>query len=289
LKNILIIGWTGFLGNALYKELNKDKINYKLFYFDSKKYRIEEKKSLYNYDLCEIHHVFHLAGKSSVVDSWNSTFEYFQSNVIGTLNVLEFCKRNNCSLTFLSSYLYGKPKSLPIYESDTLNSLNPYAQTKYLSELNSDFYSKNFNLNIVVLRLFNAYGPGQNNSFLIPTILEQFLNDKQSSIFINDTTPKRDFVFVDDIVSALISSINQKSEVYNISSGISYSVLELIKTISDITGIRKSIVERSNIRKNEINDLYGNYDKIRKDYNWQPTINIREGLIKCIEYYKNNS
>ena len=288
MKNILIIGCTGFLGTALSKELNNDLINYRLFYFDSKAHRIEDKKSLFNYDLLDIDHVFHFAGKSSVVESWNSTFDYFQSNVIGTLNVLEFCKRNKSSLTFMSSYLYGIPESLPIYESDKLKCLNPYAQTKYLSELNCEFYSKNYNLNIVVLRLFNAYGPSQNNGFLIPTIIEQILNEKQEKLFINDISPKRDFVYVDDIITALIYSINKKSEVYNICSGISYSVLELINMISDITGIKKRIVEKNNIRINEVNDLYGNFDKISKDYNWHPKISISEGLIKCVNFYKNN-
>jgi nucleoside-diphosphate-sugar epimerase len=286
LKNILIIGFTGFIGKALIEELKKNSLKYNIFTFDSKNHRIEDKDSLIKYDSFNIDHVFHLAGKSSVIESWVSSYEYFHTNVIGTINILEFCKRNKCSLTFVSSYLYGIPNSLPIYETAPLKCMNPYAQTKYLSELNCDFYSKNFNLEIVILRLFNAYGPGQNNSFLIPKIIEQTLNDKQDKLYINDLVPRRDFVYIDDIVRALIASINKKSEIYNISSGVSYSVQEIINVIFKITGIRKEIVENNNIRKNEINDLYGNFDKIKYDFDWQPEVNFEFGITKCIEYYK---
>ena len=289
MKNILIIGYKGFIGNVLNERLNKNLFNYNLFYFNSLKDRIEDEFSLFKYDSFQIDHVFHLAGKSSVIESWSSSYDYYQANVIGTLNVLEFCKRNKCSLTFVSSYLYGIPNSLPIYETSSLKCLNPYAQTKYLSELNCEFYANNYNLDIVILRLFNAYGPGQKNSFLIPTIIEQTLDNSQDKLFINDLSPKRDFVYIDDIVNALIASINKKSAVYNVSSGISYSVQEIINFIFKITGISKVIIENNKIRKNEINDLYGNYDKIYQDYNWQPEVNFEKGLTKCIEFYHNKN
>jgi len=284
--NILLIGYTGFIGKVLNEQLKKNSLNYNIFYFDSKNHRIEDKSSLFNYDLLNIDHVFHLAGKSSVIESWSSTHDFFQTNVIGTINILEFCKRNKCNLTFLSSYLYGIPKSLPIYETAPLICMNPYAQTKYLSELNCDFYSKNYNIEIVILRLFNAYGPGQSNNFLIPTIIEQTLSYKQEKLFINDLAPKRDFVYIDDIVRALIASINMKSDTYNISSGISYSVKEIIDIVFKLTGIKKEIIEHNKIRKNEINDLYGNYDKIKKDFNWEPEVSFEFGLSKCIQFYK---
>lgn len=287
MKNILIIGYTGFIGKALAAELNKNNNIYNIFYFNSKEARIEDVKSFLKYDSLNITHVFHLAGKSSVIESWTSAYEYYQSNVIGTINVLEFCKRNNCSLTFVSSYLYGIPYSLPILESFPINCLNPYAQTKYLCELNCEFYSKNYNIDIVILRLFNAYGPGQNNSFLIPTIIEQTLNTKQEKLYINDLFPKRDFVYIDDIVNAMLLTINMKTAIYNISSGISYSVEEIIKTIYSITGISKTIVEKNMIRRNEINDLYGSYDKIKQDYNWEPKVGLEIGLTKCVQFYLN--
>lgn len=284
--NILLIGYTGFIGKVLNEQLKKNSLNYNIFYFDSKNHRIEDKSSLSNYDFLNINHVFHLAGKSSVIESWSSTHDFFQTNVIGTINILEFCKRNKCNLTFLSSYLYGIPKSLPIYETAPLKCMNPYAQTKYLSELNCDFYAKNYNIEIVILRLFNAYGPGQSNNFLIPTIIEQTLSDKQEKLFINDLAPKRDFVYIDDIVRALIASINKKSDTYNISSGISYSVKEIIDIVFKLTGIKKEIIEQNKIRKNEINDLYGNYDKIKKDFNWEPEVSFEFGLSKCIQFYQ---
>jgi nucleoside-diphosphate-sugar epimerase len=284
--NILLIGYTGFIGKVLDEQLKKNCLNYNIFYFDSKNHRIEDKSSLFNYDLLNINHVFHLASKSSVIESWSTTHDFFQINVIGTINILEFCKRNKCNLTFLSSYLYGIPKSLPIYESAPLICMNPYAQTKYLSELNCDFYSKNYNIEIVIFRLFNAYGPGQSNNFLIPTIIEQTLSNKQEKLFINDLAPKRDFVYIDDIVRALIASINKKGDTYNISSGISYSVKEIIDIVFKLTGIKKEIIEQNKIRKNEINDLYGNYDKIKKDFNWEPEVSFESGLSKCIQFYQ---
>ena len=134
-------------------------------------------------------------------------------------------------LIILSTYLYGNPIKLPIDEISETFTSNPYALSKKISEDLCKFYSENFGVRITILRPFNVYGVGQSDKFLIPSLINQILNG--TTISIKDLEPKRDYVYISDLIDSIIKclSLDNKFEIFNIGSGISYSVKEIINII----------------------------------------------------------
>jgi len=224
-------------------------------------------------------HVFHLAGKTGVAGSWVTPSEYYELNVVGTARVLDHCKNAGASMSYASAYVYGQPRDLPISEADTPFPDNPYAQSKLLGEQICQFYAEHFGLSVIALRLFNIYGPYQSDEFVIPRILRQLLDPSQSSIELNDLEPKRDFVFVADVVEAFLRSAPPKDfGVFNVGSGRSYSIADIIKFARALTGIQKTVTSSVLKRRNEISDVVADYTKIFNEYGWRPATDIRHGL-----------
>ena len=197
--------------------------------------------------------------------------------------MLKYCHQNNASLTFVSSYIYGQPDHLPISESTHPKPNNPYAHGKYLTEQLCEFYSKEFGIKTVILRPFNIYGPGQKDSFLIPSLIRQVQNDDQ--IHLQDLEPKRDFVHINDVIDALVLSIKppEQFSIFNIASGRSVSVKELINMIQKLQGTCKEIASEKSRRKNEILDTQADIGKAKTQLNWFPKISIEEGLKGMIQ------
>jgi nucleoside-diphosphate-sugar epimerase len=232
-------------------------------------------------------HIIHLAARSFVPDSWQNPFDFYRTNVIGTSNVLDLCRQNNCRLTYLSSYVYGDPEYLPIDEKHPLKSYNPYSHSKLIAEDICEYYKKNYGVKITIFRPFNLYGPGQNGAFLIPEIIEQLVSDKIGTIEVNALNPKRDYVYIDDLVNAIILSINNSDDIFNIGSGYSLSVEEIIKTAIKISGIEKKYSSRNVNRKNEVYDVVANITKAQKMLKWSPKVSLEEGLLRCIDHALN--
>lgn len=227
--------------------------------------------------------VIHLAGKSYVPDSWNNPLMFHSVNVLGTINTLEFCKKRKLSIIFLSSYLYGTPKYFPIDENHPIGLNNPYALSKKMAEDAIKFYGENHGIAYNILRPFNIYGKGQDRRFLIPTIIEQVKNENTDIVRLQDLKPKRDYVHVMDVVRAIISSSKHlNNEIYNVSCGLSNSVEDIAMTVLKICQSNKCIEGTIGSRKNEIMDCYGDFAKIRKDMNWQPVINMHDGIKEYI-------
>ena len=134
-------------------------------------------------------HVFHLAARTFVPDSWKDPRPFYQTNVMGAVNVLEHCRRHQSSLTLISSYVYGQPQRLPIAEDHPLSAPNPYAHTKILAEEAARFYERNFGLSLVIVRPFNIYGPGQTGPFLIPSIVRQVLDPPVDAVRVQISAP----------------------------------------------------------------------------------------------------
>src|SRR5262249_23823638 len=178
-----------------------------------------------------VDHVFHLAARSYVPDSWADPAGFLHTNVTGTARALDYCRANGAHLVFMSSYLYGTPKRLPIREDDPADPGNPYALSKFLAEQVCAFHAATLRVPVTVLRPFNIFGPGQRLEFLIPAIVEQVR--RGGEIRVKDLAPRRDFVFVDDVVAALIGAIAKPGgyRVFNIGSGISHSVREVIDAV----------------------------------------------------------
>ena len=275
MKNILVTGSSGFIGTHLSSRLSKDN-KYNIIKMDRSIGDVTSQSTWNNIPKCEI--VIHLAGKTFVPDSWQNPENFINTNVVGTTLALDYCKKNNSQLIFLSSYLYGNPKKIPISEKEPVKATNPYTLSKKISEDLCDFYSKNFGVNVLILRPFNVYGPNQKEFFLIPSIIKQINLKKE--IKVKDLKPKRDFIYVKDLVEAIIKTIELKInfEVINIASGISYSVSEVIKKIQKIKGVNLKIKSTNEVRSDEIMDTKADIKKAKNLLNWAPQWSFESAL-----------
>lgn len=283
MKNILVTGANGFIGKALVRRLSD--CGYKVFEFDINIGDISEKDSLKIVEKKNIDHVFHLAARSFVPDSWKNPVEFYKTNVIGTANVLDFCRSHFCSVTYVSSYAYGTPDYFPIDENHPVKSYNPYSHSKNMAEEICEFYKKNFGVKITIFRPFNIYGPGQNEIFLIPEIIKQLVSSGKKIIEVNDLKPKRDYLYIDDFIDALMLSIDNTDGIYNIGSGYSLSVEEIIKKAIKVSGIDKKYLSKNSSRKNEVNDVVADISKVKKELGWVVNTAFEKGLKCCIDYY----
>lgn len=281
MKNILVTGANGFIGTAVVNKLELDGFN--VIKFNSSQGDISEYNFIKEYSDENISHIFHLAAKTFVPNSWNAPKEFYKTSLMGTENILEFCRDQNISLTFISSYLYGEPESLPISESSPIKSNNPYAHSKYLAEQLCKFYSEYYDVKVTIVRPFNIYGKKQSDIFLVPHIISQVLNNEV--IKVQNLQPKRDYLYLDDLIEGLVKTINSKQNfsIYNFGSGYSISVKEIIDTIQLVANTNKKIISQENERKNEIMDVVADISKAKLDLNWNPTTSFETGIKKILE------
>ena len=227
--------------------------------------------------------IVHLASLSYVPDSFKDPYRFYQQNILGTLNILEFARKHNAKVIFFSSYLYGKPEQLPVNEAHKLNPHNPYAESKRIGENLCEAYYRDFGVNAIIFRPFNIYGSGQNPNFLIPTILNQI---KTGSVKLMDAAPKRDFIHVNDVVNAVLNAI-ENSEInfgkFNLGSGKSYSVNQIVQIIKEHSPVEFNVSYSENVRKNEVPDCIADISKTKTALKWTPEISIHKGIKKLIE------
>jgi nucleoside-diphosphate-sugar epimerase len=228
-------------------------------------------------------YVFHLAARTFVPASWENTREFYETNVLGTINILEFCRQHKCALTMMSSYVYGRPRHLPIGEDHPVEAFNPYAHSKILAEEAASFYAAQFGFDVAVVRPFNLYGTGQSRHFLIPTLVQQALMSGDT-ITVDDARPRRDFLHVRDLV-ALLLLISKKREtgVYNAGSGVSTSILELVEFINQNVPVRKRLVSAVRVRENEVMDTIADCSKAAAVLGWKPQTMMAEGIREVVQ------
>lgn len=283
---IVISGCRGFIGGKLKKYLLQDK-NVEINCLDIRNgqdmTKIETLGTLNDFDV-----FVHLAAKLYVPESFKNPHLFYNVNMLSTLNALELCREYDGRMIFVSSYVYGTPQYLPINEEHPLSASNPYAQSKIIGEMLCEGYNRDFNVPCTILRPFNIYGDGQNKSFLIPSIIHQ-INNGKTTINLKDPNPRRDFIHIDDVLKAIILSIyNKHSGIvrYNVSSGKSYSVLEVTEIIKKVLGSSKTVnfeFDVNEVRKNEVNETVGSYNKINEELGWEPEISFYEGMMRCIQ------
>ena len=273
---ILITGFSGFIGKYLLERL--EQTPHELILLDIAN----------GCDICDWEQVKHITGIDTIVHLANLSFvpssyeepkKFYESNYLSTLNMLELCRLNQAKMIFFSSYIYGNPQYQPVDEKHPIQAFNPYAQTKVICESLCQGYNRDFKVPVTIFRPFNIYGKGQNPDFLIPTIIQQA---KKGSIVIKDDRPKRDYIHVKDIVEAVYTAIESKNsatlQTYNLGTGVSYSVKEIIDMVR---GLFNSDIEyqcKNEIRPNEVMDTIADISKIKSELNWAPKIDIIEGL-----------
>tara|TARA_Y100000816_G_C26056048_1_gene554168 strand:+ start:406 stop:1248 length:843 start_codon:yes stop_codon:yes gene_type:complete len=278
MNNVLVTGSSGFIAKNLLPKLSEEQ--YRVTKINSKSGDICDGKTWHSIPKNDT--VIHLAGATYVPHSWNNPALFFKTNLLGTICALKYCKEHSAHLVFLSSYLYGNPTKLPIDENSKLYANNPYALSKKMAEEACQFFAKSHQIDVTVLRLFNVYGPDQSTNFIIPSIINQI--DSNAIVKVADLEPKRDYVYIKDVVRAIVKSMKYKNKftAINIGFGKSHSVEELINTIQDIKNT-KCLVKSSGIRrKDEIMDTVADIKMAKKLLKWEPRYSLQDGLNEII-------
>lgn len=225
----------------------------------------------------EIDVLYHLAALSFVPKSWENPADFIRVNVLGTTQVLEFCRKYAIKIVYVSSYAYGIPNYLPIDEKHPVSAANPYALSKIMGEDLCVFYGKNYTLNYTIVRPFNVYGSIENKSLLIPELIEQIRFGAE--IKVQDLSPRRDYVFIDDFIRFLVlAKTGGANETYNVGSGESFSVKELIVLCQKVWGTNLSVRSNDVVRQNEIPETICNASKAKRDLDWSPQFSLEDGL-----------
>lgn len=281
-KKIFVTGGTGFIGSHLVKRLNSLGVNIRFLEKDGKRIDIRDWNSIKGYDDADM--VYHLAAIANVPLSFQNPKETLEVNVLGTLNILEFCRLKAIKkMIFVSSYVYGRPQYLPIDEEHPLSPLNPYAESKVIGEELCRGYSRDYDIDCIVLRPFNIYGEGQRKGNLIPDIISQL---ERGKIELKDPEPKRDLLYIGDLIEGFISAGKSEIpdfEIFNLGYGKSYKVKEIVDKIVDIHGKKIEVQYSKERRKHEIMDTVADVGKANMMLDWKPRVDIDEGLRITLE------
>ena len=312
---VLVTGSEGFIGSHLVEQLVRKKFQVKaLVLYNSfnswgwLEILPEEIKKNINITLGDIRDndlldkvtkgvdiVINLAALIAIPYSYGASRSYVDTNIIGTLNILNSCRKNKIKqlIHISTSEVYGTPKKVPILETDPLNAQSPYAATKIAADQLALSFYKSFNLPVSIIRPFNTYGPRQSARAIIPTIISQVF--KKKIIEVGSLTPRRDLLYVEDTVSGIISAIgNKKSigEVINLGSGYDISIKNLIEKIGKLSNKKiKYKIKKNRIRpkKSEVMRLLASNEKAKKLLKWKPIFSnkkgLKEGLKKTIKWF----
>lgn len=278
---ILVTGARGFVGSRLVPHLNA--LGHEVAGLD-----IEDGDLVRTMpEAGEADVLIHLAARSSVPESWTDPPAFYETNVLGTVRALEYCRRRRMRMILVSSYVYGRPRYLPVDEDHPLEAFNPYGHSKILAEEAARYYASAFGVRLAVVRPFNLYGPGQRADFLIPTLIRQVLDPARERVEVMDARPRRDFLYIDDFVELLAHlAASEAQGVFNAGSGASTGVGELVRMLCELAGVDKPLADLGRPRAEEVLDMYASIERARRELGWQPRTPLREGLARTLAAWK---
>ena len=310
-KKALVTGAGGFIGSHLTERLVE--LGYKVRAFirynsrnfwgwlDDSPYKNDIEifsGDIRNFDcvktaLKDVDIVFHLAALIGIPYSYYSPDSYVDTNIKGTVNVLQAARDLKIEriIHTSTSETYGTAQIVPIAETHSINPQSPYAASKSAADFMALSFCRSFNLPVAVVRPFNTFGPRQSGRAIIPTIISQLLNGK-NTIRVGSLFPTRDFTYVKDVVEGFIKASESKDaigEVINLGSDFEISIEELIKLISGIIGIRPKIIteeKRKRPAASEVERLWADTNKAKKILGWKPKYKLQQGLRETIDWFK---
>lgn len=312
-KRVLVTGADGFIGSHLVEELIDVGCSVRAFvYYNSfnswgwldtfTKDRLDQievfagdirdpngvRKAIQGIDI-----VFHLAALIAIPFSYYSPDSYVDTNIKGTLNVLQASRDAGCERILITSTseVYGTAQYVPIDEKHPFQGQSPYSATKIGADRIAESFYKSFNTPVTIIRPFNTYGPRQSARAVIPTIITQLLSGVEK-IKLGSLHPTRDFNYVKDTVAGFMAIAEAEKtigEEINIASQQEISIGQLAQMIID--EIKPSVrILSDDIRlrpeKSEVERLLGSNKKIRNLTNWQPKVSLKQGLRETIEWFK---
>ena len=308
-RKVLITGANGFVGKYLIEKLLSEDCQVYGTVLDGDLYA-DSRVNFYHLDLTDTVEtkkliekvqpdiIFHLASQSSVKMSWDKPQLTFNVNVIGTINLLEGIRICNPSARIIligSSEEYGsifKENSSPLEETKCFPE-NIYAITKSTQNYLGNMYYKAYGMNIVMTRSFNHVGPGQSPQFVISDFCKQVaeieLKGANPVINVGNLNSYRDFLDVRDVVEAYYElSLNGKSgETYNVGSGTSYKVENLLSMIINMSDYKIKVkIDEKKFRPIDIPETCADINKILCDTNWSPKYEIKDTISNTLEYWR---
>ena len=238
--------------------------------------------------------VYHLAALIAIPYSYRSPRSYVETNVLGTLNVLEATRQLATPRVVhtSTSEVYGTARSVPISEDHPLQGQSPYSASKIGADKIAESYQLSFGVPVATLRPFNTYGPRQSSRAVIPTILAQ-LAAGQSEIHLGDVRPTRDFTFVEDTVRAFTAVADAPLEAvvgrtFNAGTGVEISIGDLVAMIARAAGREVAVVEdaeRLRPSGSEVMRLVCDSSRLIEATGWKPTMSLADGLARTAEWF----
>ena len=310
--NFLITGGAGFIGSSLANKLltKKHKVitvdNFNNFYSpqikednvkhninnpDYKLYRIDIEsmdKLAEIFDKEEIDMIIHLAGRAGVRPSIEKPVDYIKSNILGTINLLELMKKHNIKKMIFasSSSVYGNCEA-DIFSEDlkVTEPISPYAATKSACEQFCYTYHKLYDINIICLRFFTVYGPHQRPDLAINKFTRLIEAGMPVPVF-GDGTTKRNYTYIDDIISGIEGAIEYDKtpyEIINLGGGEVITLIDMVKILEKNIG-KKAIIQKLPMQPGDVNKTVCDYSKAHKLLNYTPKTPFEEGIRKFIEW-----
>lgn len=314
-EKILVTGADGFIGSHLTEELVKQGFDVKAFslynsfntwgWLDTLPQDIMENVEVFTGDVRDPNGVreamkgtdavFHLAALIAIPFSYHSPDAYVDTNIKGTLNVLQAAKQLDLDKVLITSTseVYGTAQYVPIDESHPYQGQSPYSATKIGADRLAESFYRSFGLPVAIVRPFNTYGPRQSARAVIPTIITQLLAGKEE-IRLGSLTPTRDFNFVKDTAQGFIEiyrSDKTVGEEINIATQNEISIGGLAEElIRQINPQAKIVCDEERLRpeKSEVNRLLGSNEKIKMLTDWEPRFTFEEGLAQTIDFFRDN-
>ena len=317
---VLVTGADGFIGSHLVEKLIKKNYQVKAFciynsngskgWLDTLPEQITEKIDFFLGDIRDANcvkvamkdctHVFHLAALIAIPYSYIAPASYIDTNVHGTLNILQAAKELKIQQVIhtSTSETYGTAQFIPIDESHPLVGQSPYSASKIAADQLATSFWKSFNTPVTILRPFNTYGPRQSNRAVIPTIITQIASGKRE-IKLGKISPTRDFNFISDTCSAFINLLDNEKvigKIINSASNFEVSIKEtalLIAKIMDVEIVIKSEEKRLRPNNSEVERLFGDNKLLKKLTDWKPEFGdlngFEKGLQITIDWFTNPS
>jgi len=314
-KNVLVTGADGFIGSHLVEALLKENCKVKAFtyynsfnswgWLDSFPKNKLDNIEIFTGDIRDpngvrtavrdVDVVFHLAALIAIPYSYHSPDSYVDTNIKGTLNVLQAGRDEGCEkiLVTSTSEVYGTAQYVPIDEKHPFQGQSPYSATKIGADRIAESFYRSFDAPVAIVRPFNTYGPRQSARAVIPTIITQLLNGK-NEIKLGALHPTRDLLYVKDTANGFIEickSDKTIGEEINIATQSEISIGDLAQKIINIINPDAKIIsdsQRLRPGKSEVERLLGNNDKIKKLTGWKPDFNLDDGLEKTIEWFSDD-
>jgi len=240
--------------------------------------------------------VFHLAALIAIPYSYAAVQSYVETNVLGTLNLLEAARENSIAriVHTSTSEVYGTAITMPISESHPLQGQSPYSASKIGADMMAEAFARSFGLPVAILRPFNTFGPRQSERAVIPTIIRQSLDPMCHEIFVGDPTTIRDFTFVYDTIEAFLALGGapniQFGCPYNAGSGTAVTIMDVVDQVIRLTNCNKSPVTRDPNRlrpaASEVRALLADSRRLHVDTGWQTTVDFSEGMRRTIAWWR---